>query len=110
VTAAAPIECPTRATLEGSTSGSPHRWVIATSRSCCSAAPDASVLAEPFPMADSVCALLKQAVMAQIRDRLAAAGVAADEEVDQHLANVAASHLDLTTSPMISTWGRKPGR
>jgi hypothetical protein len=34
---------------------------------------------------------------------------ATDEEIDQHLGNVAAGILDLATSPMISAWGRKPG-
>ena len=46
--------------------------------------------------------------MAQIRDRLVAAGLATNEEVDRHLDNVAAGLLDLATSPMISAWGRKP--
>jgi SAM-dependent methyltransferase len=61
-----------------------------------------------FPMTGSACDLLEQATMAQIRERLVAAGLATNEEVDQHLDNVAAGLLDLATSPMISAWGRKP--
>jgi hypothetical protein len=62
-----------------------------------------------FPMTGVACNLLEQATVAQIRDRLVAAHLATDEEVDQHLANAAAGVLDLATSPMISTWGQKPG-
>jgi SAM-dependent methyltransferase len=61
-----------------------------------------------FPMTDAACTLLEQATVAQIRDRLVAAGLATNEEVDRHLDNVAAGLLDLATSPMISAWGRKP--
>jgi SAM-dependent methyltransferase len=60
-----------------------------------------------FPMSGSACNLLEQATVAQIRDRLVAARLATDEEVDKHLANVAAGILDLATSPMISAWGRR---
>jgi len=62
-----------------------------------------------FPMTGPACNLLEQATVAQIRDRLTAAGLATDEEVDQHLHNIGAGLLDLATSPMISAWGRKPG-
>ncbi|MFG3691706.1 hypothetical protein [Micromonospora sp. NPDC047740] len=61
-----------------------------------------------FPMTGAACTLLEQATVAQIRDRLVAAGLATNEEVDRHLDNVAAGLLDLATSPMISAWGRKP--
>jgi hypothetical protein len=40
--------------------------------------------------------------VAQIRDRLVAAHLSTDEEVDKHLHNVAAGILDLATSPLIS--------
>ena len=62
-----------------------------------------------FPMTGPACDQLELATLAQIRQRLAAAGVASDAEIDQHLANVSAGGLDLATSPMISAWGRKPG-
>ncbi|SCL35216.1 Methyltransferase domain-containing protein [Micromonospora rhizosphaerae] len=61
-----------------------------------------------FPMTGAACTLLEQATVTQIRDRLVAAGLATNEEVDRHLDNVAAGLLDLATSPMISAWGRKP--
>jgi SAM-dependent methyltransferase len=61
-----------------------------------------------FPITGPACALLEQATVTQIRDRLMTAGLATDEEVDQHLDNVAAGLRDLATSPMISAWGRKP--
>jgi len=60
-----------------------------------------------FPMTGPVCNLLEQATVAQIRDRLVGAGLATDEDVNQHLANVAAGILDLATSPLISAWGRR---
>jgi len=44
----------------------------------------------------------------QIRERLVAAGIATDEEIDEHLRNVATGELDLATAPLISAWGRKP--
>jgi SAM-dependent methyltransferase len=60
-----------------------------------------------FPMTGPACTVLEQATVAQIRDRLVAAHLATDDEVDEHLRNVAAGILDLATSPMISAWGRK---
>jgi SAM-dependent methyltransferase len=61
-----------------------------------------------FPMTGIACNMLEQATVEQIRDRLVAADLATDEEINQHLGNVAAGLLDLATSPMISAWGRKP--
>jgi hypothetical protein len=61
-----------------------------------------------FPVTGAACAVLEQATVRQIRDRLTRAGLATDEEIDEHLGNVAAGRLDLATSPMISAWGRKP--
>jgi hypothetical protein len=34
--------------------------------------------------------------------------LATSEDIDRHLRSVAAGHLDLATSPMISARGRKP--
>ncbi|MFJ8579931.1 methyltransferase domain-containing protein [Micromonospora sp. NPDC093277] len=61
-----------------------------------------------FPITGASCALLEEATVRQIRHRLTVAGLATDEEIDQHLGNIAAGHLDLATSPMISAWGRRP--
>ena len=61
-----------------------------------------------FPMGGPACTELERATVEQIRDRLVAAGIATDPEIDRHLANVATGLLDLATSPMVSAWGRKP--
>lgn len=62
-----------------------------------------------FPMTGPACEQLELATVAQIRQRLVAAGAATDDEIDRHLANVSAGGMDLATSPMVSAWGRKPG-
>ncbi|WP_432832374.1 class I SAM-dependent methyltransferase [Dactylosporangium sp. CA-092794] len=61
-----------------------------------------------FPVTGPACDRLERATVEQIRGRLTAAGLATDEEIDRHLASVAAGRLDLATSPMISAWGRRP--
>ncbi|MGW3245300.1 methyltransferase domain-containing protein [Streptomyces sp. NPDC001070] len=61
-----------------------------------------------FPITSPACAVLETATVRHIRDRLVAAGLATDEEIDRHLANVATGTLDLATAPMISAWGRRP--
>ncbi|MFG2790870.1 methyltransferase [Streptomyces sp. NPDC048419] len=61
-----------------------------------------------FPLTSPACAALESATVRQIRDRLVAADIATDEDIDRHLANVAAGGMDLATAPMISAWGRKP--
>jgi SAM-dependent methyltransferase len=60
-----------------------------------------------FPIGGPAADLLERATVEQIRDRLIDAGLATGAEIDEHLAAVAAGHLDLATSPMISAWGRK---
>ncbi|MFD6310477.1 methyltransferase domain-containing protein [Streptomyces nigra] len=60
-----------------------------------------------FPLASPACAALESATVRQIRDRLVTEGIATDEDIDRHLANVAAGGMDLATAPMISAWGRK---
>ncbi|MDI1452297.1 methyltransferase domain-containing protein [Streptomyces sp. ATE26] len=62
-----------------------------------------------FPVASPACTALESATVRQIRGRLVAAGLATDEEIDRHLANVRAGGMDLATAPMISAWGRKGG-
>jgi SAM-dependent methyltransferase len=61
-----------------------------------------------FPVAHPACDTLEIATVRLIRDQLLSAGLAAADEIDQHLANVAAGRLDLTISPLISAWGRRP--
>lgn len=60
-----------------------------------------------FPVTSPACAALESATVRQIRGRLVTAGLATDEDVDRHLANVASGSMDLATAPMISAWGRK---
>lgn len=60
-----------------------------------------------FPVTAPACAVLEAATVRQIRDRLVAAGLATDEDIDRHLANVEGGGMDLTTAPIISAWGRK---
>lgn len=61
-----------------------------------------------FPITSPACTVLEEATVHQVRDKLVAAGLATDEDIDRHLANIAAGDLDLATSPMISAWGRRP--
>ncbi len=60
-----------------------------------------------FPVTSPACAALESATVRQIRDQLVTAGLATDEDIDRHLANVASGSMDLATAPMISAWGRK---
>jgi SAM-dependent methyltransferase len=63
-----------------------------------------------FPITGPAGIELERATTEQIREQLIAAGLASEEDVDAHLANVVAGKLDLATSPMISAWGQKaPG-
>jgi SAM-dependent methyltransferase len=60
-----------------------------------------------FPVTSPACAALESATIRQLRDQLVAAGLATDQDIDRHLANVTSGGLDLATAPMISAWGRK---
>ncbi|WP_458243109.1 methyltransferase domain-containing protein [Streptomyces sp. MAI_2237] len=60
-----------------------------------------------FPLASPACAALESATIRQIRGRLVEAGLATDQDIDTHLANVAVGGMDLATAPMISAWGRR---
>jgi len=61
-----------------------------------------------FPMGGPACNELERATVEQIRAGLVAADLATEDEIEQHLSNVAAGSLDLATSPMVSAWARKP--
>ncbi|SDX15963.1 hypothetical protein SAMN05216215_100826 [Saccharopolyspora shandongensis] len=62
-----------------------------------------------FPITGPACTVLERATVEQVADRLIAAGLATREEIDEHLANLAAGRRpDLATSPLISAWGRRP--
>jgi SAM-dependent methyltransferase len=62
-----------------------------------------------FPITSAAATTLELTTIAQIRDRLVAAGLATDAEIDRHRDDVAAGLVpDLATSPMVTAWGRKP--
>ena len=61
-----------------------------------------------FPIALPAATVLEDASVRQVRDLLVARGLATEEEIEEHLANVTAGRLDLATAPMISAWGRTP--
>ncbi|WP_017975268.1 class I SAM-dependent methyltransferase [Actinopolyspora halophila] len=63
-----------------------------------------------FPITSPQCDVLEAATVQQVRAELTAAGLATDEEIERHLANIAAGKLDLATSPMVSARGRRPFR
>lgn len=60
-----------------------------------------------FPMGGPACDELERATVEQIREDLVASGLVTDDDIAQHLANVASGRLDLATSPMISAWGKR---
>jgi SAM-dependent methyltransferase len=61
-----------------------------------------------FPITAPAATTLEVATVEQIRDRLVAAGIATDDEIGAHLANLAAGLVpDLATSPLVSAWGRR---
>jgi SAM-dependent methyltransferase len=61
-----------------------------------------------FPMGGPACNELERATVEQIAERLIRADLATEEDITQHLSNVATGQLDLATSPMVSAWARKP--
>jgi SAM-dependent methyltransferase len=61
-----------------------------------------------FPVTSPVSSLLERATVEQTRAGLVGAGLVTDEEVERHLANLAAGRLDVTTAPMVSARGRRP--
>jgi hypothetical protein len=61
-----------------------------------------------FPVTAPAGTVLEQATVRQTRAALVGAGLATDDEVDRHLANLEAGRLDITTAPLVSAWGRRP--
>lgn len=60
------------------------------------------------PLASEACQRLETATVQQHRATLTAAGVATAEEIDRHLAHVAAGGMDLAATPLVSVRGRRP--
>jgi hypothetical protein len=61
-----------------------------------------------FPVTGPVGAALERATIDQVRDRLLAGGATTDEELDRYVGDLEAGHLEVTTAPLISAWGRRP--
>jgi SAM-dependent methyltransferase len=61
-----------------------------------------------FPIAGPAAVELERTTVAQIRDRLLAAGLATPAEIEQHLRNLDDGVLEPATSPLVTAWGRKP--
>ena len=60
-----------------------------------------------FPMTGPACAALERATVLQVRDLLMAAGLATEEEIAEHLANIATGRMVLATAPLITAWGHR---
>lgn len=63
-----------------------------------------------FPVGGPACNELETATVEQVREQLTSAGLATSGEIDRHLAAVSSGRLDLATSPMISSWGRRAAK
>lgn len=61
-----------------------------------------------FPVGGRLCEQLELATISQLRGRLIEAGLASEQQIERHLATVAAGGLDLATAPLVSAWGRTP--
>ena len=61
-----------------------------------------------LPLAVPATVALEQANVEQVRAALVAIGAATDDEIDAHLAALAAGALDVSTPPLVSAWGRRP--
>lgn len=61
-----------------------------------------------FPVGGPACDRLEASTIRHVRGELLAAGLSDNAELDAHLAAIEAGELDLTLSPLISAWGRRP--
>ncbi|MCC9309556.1 methyltransferase domain-containing protein [Kitasatospora sp. RB6PN24] len=67
-----------------------------------------SVAAESYaPVTSRACRELEAATVRQLRDQLVGPDLSAGD-LDQHLANLRDTELDVTTAPLISCWGQRP--
>jgi SAM-dependent methyltransferase len=60
-----------------------------------------------IPLTGPDTARLQRTLVLRRRDPLLAAGLLTSDEIDQHLADLAAGHLDLAAFPVVSAWGRQ---
>lgn len=63
-----------------------------------------------FPFGGPDAIRLQRTLIARRGDRLVDAGLVSREDIDRHLADLAAGRLDLTAFPVVSTWGRRVSR
>lgn len=61
-----------------------------------------------FPIGGQDCDLLEAATVRMLSRKMVAEGAVSQDEIDQHLAAIAAGELDLNPAPMISAMGRRP--
>jgi SAM-dependent methyltransferase len=61
-----------------------------------------------FPIALPACAALESSTIQRLRTALVTAGLATDEEIDRHLANLSSGAMDIAATPLVSAWGRRP--
>jgi SAM-dependent methyltransferase len=61
-----------------------------------------------FPVTSPACRELEAATVRQLRTRLTGRGLATEEEIERHLANLESTELDVTTAPLVTCWGRRP--
>jgi hypothetical protein len=60
-----------------------------------------------FSLAGPAQARLQRTLIERARQHLITSGMATEEELEQHLADVDAGRLDLAAFPVVSAWGRK---
>ena len=53
---------------------------------------------------------MQHTLIAQARPALIAAGLASAGEIDQHLADLESTNLEIAVFPIVSAWGRKRSR
>jgi SAM-dependent methyltransferase len=61
-----------------------------------------------FPIALPACAALESSTIQRLRTALVTAGLATDEDIDRHLANLSSGAMDIAATPLVSAWGRRP--
>ncbi|MDH6144323.1 SAM-dependent methyltransferase [Kitasatospora sp. GP30] len=68
------------------------------------------VAAEAYsPITSRACRELEAATVRQLRGQLVGPDLS-DADLDQHLANLRDTELDVTTAPLISCWGQRPAQ
>ncbi|MEU9183381.1 methyltransferase domain-containing protein [Streptomyces sp. NPDC048484] len=60
-----------------------------------------------FQLTSPACGALESETVGQAREQLVATDLVTGQDIDRHLANVAAGGMGLVTAPLISAWGRK---